>query len=208
MGLSAQEVYATWQGTPHETEFNKYASFAPGYPDPESGISSAPSWSWNPGGDTAFQNYLQQQARLDVMKAQNPGASSALIDTSKYSTASDLAAAVAQSQYDNWKSTYFPAMQAARGMTTYANPGIVASEVKKGMAAAGQTSANIAGQQDRMIGRYGMALTSEQRAATDTATGMARSLAEVDAANTVRRSLGDRDKSIMVGSGTNFTAKV
>lgn len=83
-------------------------------------------------------------------------AATKFIDTSKYGTASDLAAQVAQSQYDNWKSTYFPAMQAARNMTTYASPDIVNTEIRKGITIAGNNSTNAAGQQQRSFARFGL----------------------------------------------------
>jgi hypothetical protein len=196
---TVQQYADFYKGTPFETEFNKYATYT-------SDENGGGGWGWNSGGDTAFKNYLQQQSKLSVQQGMNPSAT--LIDTSKYGTASDLAAAVAQSQYDNWKSTYFPAMQAARDMTTYATPEIVDKEVTKGMAAADQASTNAAGQQSRTFQRFGMQPTAEQRdTIADVATNN-KTLSEVDAANRVRMDLADRNKSIMAGSITGFTAKI
>ncbi|MFZ4856132.1 MAG: hypothetical protein ACOYL3_07020 [Desulfuromonadaceae bacterium] len=199
MPMTAQEIYSTYSGTPYASRLNDFINYTPEtYNGEEGGYTSPAAWEWNPGGEAGFQSYLK------FIEQQNKVPNTKLIDITVPSTASDRMAAVTQAQYDNWKSTYFPALQAAQNMTTYKNPELIDSEVKKSVATAGMANFNAVGQQKRAIERFGMQATAEQQTAMDQAASSSKALSEVDASNRTRMNLTDRNKTIMAGNVGNF----
>jgi len=130
------------------------------------------------------------------------------IDPSKYSSATDLAAAVAQGQYDNWKAQYYPIMLAARDMTTYADPSIIDTEIGKGTAIANASVDNAAQQQKLAFDRMGITPDGTSQAAIGRSNDMGKSTAVVDAANRIRQGLIDRNKSIMATNVSSFKSTI
>ena len=120
------------------------------------------------------------------------------LDGSK-NQASNATAALVNSRFDVWKETFFPKIEELMAMTTYMNPGLVGTETAKAAELTGQAFNNVEAGQNRNLARYGLQQTAEQQTAQTDALALGRSAATVNAENSTRLALKDRDRAIATG---------
>lgn len=113
--------------------------------------------------------------------------------------ASDTYAWLTRQQYQDYLDRFVPRENALIDMTTYANPALMDEVLSKGTAAAGSSYDTAVRQQDQFMGRYGAAISADQLRARDRSTNLGRAAAIVDAANRIRQSVMDTDRSIVLG---------
>jgi hypothetical protein len=114
---------------------------------------------------------------------------------------------VLRSQWDDYVKTYQPIANAIMGQTTYNDPGIATRAVSAGTADVNSAFDSSAIQQQRQFSRYGMAPSPDQQAALSRDNSINRSSAIVDAANSIRTNLADRNRQIAVGGIPNITSQ-
>lgn len=112
----------------------------------------------------------------------------------------DIMAAVTRARWEDVKNNYLPIEDDVMQQLTFMNPEMVTGSIESAQATATEAMANMAGVRERNISRYGMNQTAEQKEATSAGDALGSSLAGVNAANTTRAGLLDRDKDIMMGS--------
>jgi hypothetical protein len=151
---------------------------------------------------------MQQQANDWKNYQGTLNATPGAIDPSKYSTAADMAAAVTQAQYSDWKNTFLPASQAMLNQTTFNNPGLVQQGVTQAVGNVNQAFDTAAGVQQRLATHAGIADDPTLSAVTSKVNNVQRSASVVDAANRIRQNLSDRNTSIMQSGTPHFAAQL
>ena len=129
----------------------------------------------------------------------NNGVYTPLTMDGSYHQASNAAAAVARGKYDLWKETFFPKVNDLMNMTTYMNKDLVGQETASASGIANKAFDNVAAGQAQNVARFGMSQTAEQKAADASALSLGRTAATVDAENSTRLALKDRDRAIATG---------
>ena len=112
----------------------------------------------------------------------------------------DIMAAVTRARWEDVKANYLPIENDVMQQLTFMNPNMVNESIGNAMATAEGAVAGMAGVRERNMSRYGMNMTAEQKEAATAGDALDSSLAGVNAANTTRANLLDRDKEIMMGS--------
>jgi len=150
-----------------------------------------------PEQQTELANWQAYQATISQ-------APSGTLNPANYGTADSEAAAVAQAQYNEWKTTYLPAAQAELAQTTYANPSIVGTDVQQAIGNVNQAFDTTAGTQQRFNSEYGITPTAGMSAVNSRVNNNSRSLSVVQAAQNIRANLVAQNSQIMEGGISNF----
>lgn len=110
-------------------------------------------------------------------------------------SASDLYAQLTRQQWQDYVSRFIPI---ENELIEYAmNPETVRQNVAKAQAGIGQAFTTQQGVTERRLRANQQTLTGEEKAAADQQTGLSKSLAEVQAANTARQVTVQRQRGIL-----------
>lgn len=143
---------------------------------------------------------LAEEARQATIKKQAGtyvnGAYQPLVMGGGKAAAANATAAVLRGNYDNWKNTYFPVLEGLLNETTYNNPDLVQKETAAATKQVGGAFNAARTGAENTMARYGM----KQDPSTAAATDLAEVAATVGAQNQTRMYLGDRDRSIAMGT--------
>lgn len=138
---------------------------------------------------------------------QNPSTGLITMGTGPHAAA-DTTAAILRSNYDNWKSMYFPQVSNLMDMTTYNNPGLVDQETTAATNQVNSSFDTARANQANDLARYGLSVDPAAARTTD----LAQTAAVVGAKNNTRQYLSDRNRAIAVGGlpsavagGTNLS---
>ena len=122
------------------------------------------------------------------------------IDPNAYGgNADQMAAAVSQAQYNEWRNNFLPVAQQLNKQTTYGDPSLVSKGITQAIGNVNQAYDTASGQQQRFSQEYGVTQDPMLGAVTSRVNNVQRSQSVVDAANRIRSNLASNNNSIMSG---------
>jgi hypothetical protein len=127
--------------------------------------------------------------------------------TSHKGSADQIMSQVLRSQWADYLKTYQPESNLVMNQTSYNNPALIAEQVGQGVSDVNQAYNSGAVTQQQQYSRYGIAPSADQQAYIDRSNNIGRSAAVVDAANTIRTRISDRNRQIAVGGIPNITSQ-
>jgi hypothetical protein len=115
--------------------------------------------------------------------------------------AAEMGATLTRAQWNDYLARFQPIENALIASTGYMNPSIYTNQVQEGIRKTGTAFDAATGMKNTALSRMGLAPTAEQQAYLNKVNNIGRSAAVVDAANTIRQRIADRDRAIMMGTG-------
>lgn len=149
--------------------------------------------------DNWLNEYNQRMNAVQQGTVNPTGAYTPLVMGTGENAASDAASAITRAKYEDWKNRFFPKVDELMNMTTYVNKNLVPTETANAFKITNETFDNVTAGQQRNLARYGMSQTAEQRAAQSDALSLGRAAAIVNAEDSTRLALKDRDRAIASG---------
>jgi hypothetical protein len=116
--------------------------------------------------------------------------------------ATDTAAALIRSQFEDWKRRFFPIEKQLLSETTYGNPNLVNERVAAAQSDVTSQYDTAAAQADRNLAAFGVAPTEEQAGARARMMGLSKATSMVDAANRTRQQVQDETRQLMIGGAS------
>ena len=172
-------------------------------------ITGATSYTPGPGAtNSAAPTYTDASGRIvnvpmpDVATTESSRFTPHLV-TQFSSDPSTTVGQLTRSQWADYVSRFSPIENQLMGMTTYNSPGLVSSEIAKGVEIADNASATATGMRAMNRSQYGLTPRAGQQALEARQDNLTRSTAVVDAANRIRQSLIDRNRAIASGTIPN-----
>lgn len=207
MALTAQQAWMTWQGTPYETDLNKYSTTNSSFD--EAGNEQIVR-EWLAGGESGFLDYMRRQQEFAALQQSVAGAGGDASMLVNYDDFKDdpakVTAELTRKQWEDYKARFRPVEDRLMYMTTYNNPELVNQEIASAIGTGGYVHTalnNSASQQQRNFARYGLAPTRAQQTSLDRQNNLSRSTAVVDAANRIRQRITERNQLIATGTIPN-----
>ena len=188
------------------TDYSQYGlTFQGGTPGDEYGNGYAPEGYVDKSGN--FFTPAQADSLISAALRGQMGSQQAMfVDPNKFKDdPASTVAALTRAQWTDYQQRYAPLENQLMQLTTYTPEGRAAlqNNIAKATADADAAFTSAAGAQQRNFARYGMAPTADQQAVMNRVNGMARTAAEVDAANTTTRTQIDTNRSIAIGGIPN-----
>lgn len=119
---------------------------------------------------------------------------------------SDAMAQVLRSQWQDYLNYYQPIAQMLMDRTTYNNPAWATEQVNSAVGNVNRAYDANTGAQARQYSRYGVTATQGQQNTINRQNNLDRSTSVVDAANTIRLRIADRNRLIASGGVPNITS--
>ena len=157
------------------------------------------------GDDNSYTDSVLSPGYSQMLPTKN---SIGQLNPDAFGSVSDLAAAVSQAQYEEWKNSFLPVAINMNNQTTYNNPGLVQKGITQAVGNVNQAFDTSLAVKNRMIQQAGITEDPMMGAVNSRVNSVQRSASVVDAANRIRQNLADRNKSILQGGVPNYQAGV